>query len=112
MPEAVEVIEQVPPWVEAVTELGLVGWLVLSIWALVTRRVITRQTYDELRSDDTRELTERLAYVEARRLEEREGRIKAERRVSEVTDRLDRALVLMGSIERELIRTVSRGREQ
>ena len=50
-----------------------------------------------------------LAYVEARRVEEREGRIAAERRVSELTERWDRALGIMASVEREMIRAVSRG---
>lgn len=90
------------------TEIGLIGWLILSIWALTTRRVITRETYDEERADDA----QRLAYVEARRIEEREGRIAAEKRVSELTERWDRALGIMGNIERELIRAVSRGRDQ
>lgn len=103
-PEAVEALEQVPSWVPALTDLGLIGWLVLSVWALLTRRVITRQTYDEQRADDTRELKERLEYVEARRVEEREGRIAAERRVRDLVERMERSLTVLASIERELIR--------
>lgn len=52
-----------------------------------------------------------LAYIEARRVEEREGRIKAEGRVTDLTERWDRALGIMGNIERELIRAVTSGRE-
>ena len=107
-PEAGEVFDSIPEWVSIVTDLGLTGWLILSIWALLTRRVITRQTYDEERDDDAK----RLAYVEARRVEERDGRIAAEKRVSELTERWDRALALMASIERELIRAVARGRSE
>ena len=103
-PDAVEALERVPSWVPLLKDIGLTGWLILSIWALLFRKVITRQTYDEQRADDTRELTERLTYVEARRQEEREGRIAAEKRVSELTERWERALTLLGSIERELIR--------
>lgn len=51
---------------------------------------------------------EELRYIEARRAEERAGRISAERRVNELTERWDRALQIMGNIERELIRAVSR----
>lgn len=43
-------------------------------------------------------------YLEARRAEERDGRVAAERRVSELTERWDRALDLLAGIERELIR--------
>lgn len=104
-PEALEAINQIPGWVGNLTDIGLLGWLTLSIWALATRRVITRATYDEERSDDEK----RLAYVEARRVEERNGRIAAEKRVTELTERWDRALAIMANIERELIRAVSRG---
>ena len=50
-----------------------------------------------------------LAYIEARRMEERDGRIAAERRVSELTERWDRALQIMANVEREMIRAVARG---
>lgn len=100
-----ELIEQVPGWAKAVTDIGLVGWLALSIWALITGRVISRDTAEKERRDDA----ERLAYVEARRVEERDGRVKAEQRVTALTERWDRALQTLGSIERELIRVVGRG---
>lgn len=99
-PEAVKALEQVPAWVPALADIGLIGWLILSIWALLTRRVITRQTYDEERADEAKQR----AYVEDRRVEEREGRIAAEKRVSDLTERWERALTLLGNIERELIR--------
>lgn len=70
------------------------------------RDQLERQERDHL--DDTKELKARqtlqLEYVEARRAEEREGRIAAERRVSDLTERWDRALSLLGGIEKELIR--------
>lgn len=61
---------------------------------------------------DVDELTKRhareLDYLEARRTEEREGRIAAERRVSELSERWDRALDLLAGIEKELIRSAGR----
>ena len=107
-PEPAEVLRSIPDWVRPLLELGLSGWLLVSIWALVTRRVVTRLTYDEDRSDWERQLS----YVEARRLEEREGRIAAEKRVTALTERWDRALVLLGNIEKELIRSAGRDRGQ
>jgi hypothetical protein len=104
----VEAIDELPGVLGDLEQLGLRAWLILSIFALARRWVITRATYDEERADDA----ERLAYIEARRVEEREGRIAAEKRVSELTERWDRALALMGNIEREIIRAFSRGREQ
>ena len=107
---ATDAIAQIPSWVEAAKDISLVGWLIISIYMLTTRKWVTQATYDEKRADDTRELTERVAYVEARRIEERDGRIAAERRVSELTERWDRALGIMANIERELIRAVTRDR--
>lgn len=74
------------------------------IGKLSRREWITRETFDEERADDR----ERLAYIEARRVEEREGRIKAEERIVALTVRWDRALELLASIERETIRLAER----
>lgn len=99
-PEAPDVLQGLPPWIRLATEVGLIGWLGLSIWALLKRWVITRETYLEERADEA----ERLAYVEARRVEERAGRIAAEKRVSDLTERWERGLTLLANIEKELIR--------
>lgn len=56
---------------------------------------------EQLQARHTRELD----YLEARRSEEREGRIAAERRVSELTERWDRAIDLLSGVEKELIRS-------
>ena len=104
-----EALPEVINWLEALTDLGVRGWLILSILALVLGWVVTKKAHDAALESATRELRERLEYVEARRREERDGRIAAERRVSELTERWDRALGIMANIERELIRAVSRG---
>lgn len=70
------------------------------------RDLLERQDHEHLA--DLQELKDRhireITYVDARRTEEREGRIAAERRVSELTERWDRALNLLAGIEKELIR--------
>lgn len=91
-------------WIRGLIDLSLTGFALWVIRQLTTRKWVTRETYDEERSDDAA----RLAYVEARRLEEREGRIKAEDRVQALTARWDRALELLASIERETIRLAER----
>lgn len=52
--------------------------------------------------------TREIAYLDARRTEEREGRLAAERRVTALTERWDRALDTLAGIERELIRGAGR----
>jgi hypothetical protein len=85
-------------------DVSLTGFALWVIRQLTTRAWITRGTYDEERADDR----DRMAYVEARRQEEREGRIKAEERVQQLTQRWDRALELLTAIERETIRLAER----
>lgn len=106
LPEAID-------WVGALTDISLIGWLILSILALLLGWVVTKKAHESAVENATRELRERLEYVEARRKEEREGRIAAERRITELTERWDRALAIMGNIERELIRGLApRGRDE
>jgi hypothetical protein len=89
-----------PSWIETALDIGLTGWLVVCVWALVTGRVPTKGQIEQERKAQT----ERLAYVEARRLEERDGRIAAEKRVADLTERWDRSLTFLSGIEKELIR--------
>lgn len=91
-------------WTRLIIEVPLAAGAMWVVRQLSARRWITRETYDEERADDEK----RLAYVEARRVEEREGRIKAEERVQALTARWDRALEVLGNIERETIRLAER----
>lgn len=54
-----------------------------------------------------RELDERLAYVEARRKEEREGRVAAEKRVTMLTEATREITGLLQDVRVELARRVS-----
>ncbi len=87
-------------------------------WGFLSRKLRTegeakdidrhhRATVDDLQARHRREND----YLEARRMEERDGRVAAERRVSELTERWDRALDLLAGIERELIRGARRDRD-
>ena len=78
--------------------------LAFFVWAIVTGILVPGR---QLAAQD-RDSADRLAYTEARRLEEREGRLKAEHqlsRVIEATGESNRAIVaLLSDIEKEVIR--------
>lgn len=84
-------------------------------YGFISRKLRTEgeaKDVDKIHAREISDLQERhtreLAYLEARRAEERDGRIAAERRVTTLTERWDRALDLLAGIEKELIRGVSR----
>lgn len=85
-------------------DLTLIGFTLWVIERLTTRKWITRQTYDEDRADAARER----AYVEQRRLEERARTEALQEKLDDLTERWDRALALLGGIEKELIRFAER----
>lgn len=95
---------QLPPWLGTLTQLGLVGWLVLSIVALVTRQVITRGTYDEERAD----CRDQLQRAEALRLEERTARLEAEKRLDLAVQATTEQTRLLQEVRVELARAPRR----
>ena len=95
-------------------QIPLVG---VVAWGFISRKLRTdgeAKDVDAAHRANVKELTERhrreVDYLEERRREEREGRIAAERRVSELTERWDRALDLLAGVEKELIRGAGRNR--
>lgn len=98
-----------------ITDLGVTGALIFALWLILVRRIITKGAHDEVIASLEREhataveqLKAQLQYVEERRREERQGRLDAEARVKDFTERWDHSLQLLGTIERELL---SRGRQ-
>lgn len=91
-----------PDWLGALlAQIPLVGAVA---YGFLSRRIRAEGELTDLEKRHRRELD----YLEDRRREEREGRIAAERRVSELTERWDRALDLLAGIEKELIRGIGR----
>lgn len=98
-----EVRRDVPDWAGAVIlQIPLVAAVA---YGFLSRKLRASGEVDDLQARHIREID----YLEARRAEERDGRIAAERRVSELTERWDRALDLLAGIEKELIRGAGRG---
>lgn len=89
-PEAAEAVGQIPDWVGALADLGLIGWLILSIWALLSGRVITREAYLEERADVAAELARREAQHE-RELRDKEAAAVAWKQLYERADEERRA---------------------
>lgn len=94
-----------PDWVLGLlVQIPLVGAVA---YGFLSRRIRTDGEFTDLEARHSAEVTR---LVEQRR-EEREGRIAAERRVADLTERWERALDTLGRIERELIRAAGhRGR--
>lgn len=86
-------------------------------YGFLSRKVRTEGEFLDLQASYAAELKRReeqhqreVAYLEARRAEERDGRIAAERRVSSLIERVTQSNDTLGRIERELIRAAgSRG---
>lgn len=96
---------------KGIDQLGTLGVIVVGLWAAYTGRVKFKKDFDEQRAqyealleEQAQDFARELAYVEARRAEEREGRIAAEKRVSAFTTSFNEVLTVMRGIKEEVIR--------
>jgi len=100
-PSAVTILSQLA---DTLDTLGTIGLAALGGWALYTRRVRPKAEVEELVAD----YDERLAYVEARRSEEREDKVRALNQLAELTAAVDDVADLMKGVREEVIRGNSR----
>lgn len=95
-------------WLALALQIPLVvavGWLIGS-GIFVTGRELNRREkdhQDEL-ARRTDVLTQQIEYREGLRVEERDGRLKAEERLSAMARTIEQIADLMGDIEKEIIR--------
>lgn len=92
--------------------IGLLGVCIVAIWAFYTRRIVSRTTMDAAVADvksqadvAMKAASDQAIYAEARRQEERESRIAAERRLAALVDSVED----LGEVLREVKDEVLRG---
>lgn len=107
-----EELDTVLRWIDT---LGTLGAVVTALWFIYTGRVRFKADFEsaetrhrEALAEQDRQHKEDLAYVEARRVEERAGRIAAEKRVSAFAEAFDEVLTVMRGIKEEVIRNGGR----
>lgn len=114
---------------EVIQKIGVLGVVFIGGWLLYTRRLRTQGEINEQavnfgkalaaaeadrdkalaaviseRDNDRKTFEVQLSYVEARRVEEREGRIAAEKTMAVLTDAVDNVAALLQGVKEEVIR--------
>jgi hypothetical protein len=106
-------------WTELISTVGTLGLVVVAVWAFYTRRIMTKserealdvgwqKRWEERERDYSANIQQMLAYVEQRRLEERQGRVEAEKRLSDVIDNVEALTALLQQVKDEVIRAPAR----
>lgn len=103
---------------DLVSTVGVLGLVIVALWSIYSGRVVTKAAHEKALADAekkesavtaqrdalARQNAEQVAYIEARRKEEQDGRRLAEERLANLTDSFERLTVVLQSIKDELIR--------
>jgi hypothetical protein len=111
-----DVLKQVT---ELVSTVGTLGLVIVAVWAFYTRRIMTKserealdvgwqKRWDERERDYSANVQQMIAYVEQRRLEERQGRVEAEKRLTDVIDNVEALTALLQQVKDEVLRAPAR----
>lgn len=86
---------------EVIDTVGTIGLAVVIVWAFYTRRITTAK--EQVEHDGEHSKT--VAYIEARRAEEREARVAAEKRLGDLIESIDNIASVIEGVKEEIIRT-------
>jgi hypothetical protein len=110
---------------DSAQSIGILGLAILAIWAFYTRRIRTKNEFEEAEKEADKRLFDvraihdqrtaslhadyeaQITYVEERRADERATRLAAEQRLGSVVESIERMTDAITGIQTELVRATS-----